>query len=58
MLVRTILEWDDEVNACSATCPELNFVYSFVDSWEAAIEIFKVGIGLKLERIPEQLFEI
>ena len=58
MLVRTILEWDDEVNACSAICPELNFVSSFGESREAAIENLKDAIALMLEPIPDHLLEI
>ena len=58
MLVRTIIEWDDEVNACSATCPELNFVSSFGESREAAIENLKDAIALMLEPIPDHLLEI
>lgn len=58
MLIRAILEWDDEVNAYSATCPELNFVSSFGESREAAIENLKDAIVLMLEPIPDYLLEL
>jgi predicted RNase H-like HicB family nuclease len=53
--VRVILEWDDEVQSYSATCPELNFVSSFGDSKEAAVENLQDAIKLMLEPIPEHL---
>lgn len=58
MLIRAILEWDDEVNAYSATCPELNFVSSFGESREAAIANLKDAIALMLEPIPDYLLEL
>jgi predicted RNase H-like HicB family nuclease len=58
MLIRAILEWDDEVNAYSATCPELNFVSSFGESREVAIENLKDAITLMLEPIPDYLLEL
>lgn len=57
MLIRAILEWDDEAQAYSATCPELNFVSSFGESREAAIANLKDAIQLMLEPIPDELLE-
>jgi predicted RNase H-like HicB family nuclease len=55
MLVRAILEWDAEAAAYSATCPELNFVSSFGDTKQAAIDNLKDAIHLMLEPIPDDL---
>ncbi|QYO63959.1 type II toxin-antitoxin system HicB family antitoxin [Leptolyngbya sp. 7M] len=49
MLIRAILEWDNEAQAYSATCPELNFVSSFGESREEAIANLKDAIYLMLE---------
>jgi predicted RNase H-like HicB family nuclease len=57
MLIRAILEWDDEAQAYSATCPELNFVSSFGESREEAIANLKDAIHLMLEPIPDELLE-
>jgi predicted RNase H-like HicB family nuclease len=57
MLIRAILEWDDEARAYSATCPELNFVSSFGQSREEAIANLKDAIHLMLEPIPDELLE-
>lgn len=57
MLIRAILEWDDEAQAYSATCPELNFVSSFGESREEAIANLKDAIQLMLEPIPDELLE-
>lgn len=57
MIVRAVLEWDDEVQAYSATCPELNFVSSFGNTKEAALENLKDAIHLMLEPIPDELLE-
>ncbi len=37
MIIRAIIEWDEETKTYTATCPELNFVSSFGDSKEDAI---------------------
>ena len=58
MIIRAILEWDDEAQAYSATCPELNFVSSFGDSREEAITNLKDAIQLMLEPIPDHLLEM
>lgn len=58
MTVRAILEWDDETQSYSATCPELNFVSSFGETREAAIANLKDAIQLMLEPIPEHLLNI
>ncbi|MGK7929936.1 MAG: type II toxin-antitoxin system HicB family antitoxin, partial [Microcystaceae cyanobacterium] len=49
-------EWDDEVKAFSATCPELNYISSCGDTKEEAIANLKEAIQLLLELIPEHLF--
>lgn len=58
MTVRAILEWDDEAQSYSATCPELNFVSSFGETREEAIENLKDAIQLMLEPIPEHLLDM
>ena len=55
MIVHAILEWDEEVQAYFATCPELNFVSSCVDSCEEAISNLKDAIALMLEPISDYL---
>ncbi len=55
MNVRVILEWDDEAESFSATCPELNFVSSFGETKETAVENLKDAIALMLEPIPNRL---
>jgi predicted RNase H-like HicB family nuclease len=55
MIIRAILEWDEEVQAYSATCPELNFVSSCGDSREEAISNLKEAIALMLEPLPDHL---
>lgn len=57
MIIRAVLEWDDEAQAFSATCPELNFVSSFGETKEAAIANLKDAIALMLEPIPDELIE-
>lgn len=58
MLIRAILEWDDEAQAYSATCPELNFVSSFGQNREEAIANLKDAVHLMLEPIPDELLEM
>jgi predicted RNase H-like HicB family nuclease len=58
MIVRAILEWDDEAQSYSATCPELNFVSSFGENREEAIANLKEAIQLMLEPIPEHLLRM
>ncbi len=55
MIIRAILEWDDEVKAFSATCPELNYISSCGDTKEEAIANLKEAIQLLLEPIPEHI---
>ena len=55
MIIRAILEWDDEAMSYSATCPELNFVSSFGDNREEAIANLKDAILLMLEPLPDYL---
>ena len=57
MIIRAILDWDEEAQAYSATCPELNFVSSFGDTKQAALENLKDAIKLMLEPIPDALLE-
>ena len=57
MIVRAILEWDEEVKGYSATCPELNYISSCGDTKEEAIEKLKEAIQLLLEPIPENLVD-
>ncbi len=49
MLFFVILEWDEEVQSYSATCPELNFVSSCGDTQEEAIASLQDAILLMLE---------
>lgn len=58
MTVRVILEWDEEAQAYSATCPELNFVSSCGESREEALSNLKDAIQLMLEPIPEHLLDM
>ena len=53
MVVRAVLEWDEEAQAYSATCPELNFVSSFGESRDEAIANLKEAINLLLEPMLE-----
>jgi predicted RNase H-like HicB family nuclease len=52
MIIRAILEWDEEAKSYSATCPELNHVSSCGDTETEAIENLKEAIQLFLEPIP------
>ncbi|MGB0564300.1 MAG: type II toxin-antitoxin system HicB family antitoxin [Spirulinaceae cyanobacterium] len=54
MILRALLEWDNEVQAYAATCPELNFISSCGDTKEEAIANLKDAIQLMLEPIPEE----
>ena len=56
MIVRAIIEWDEEAQAYSATCPELNFVSSFGDNKEQVIDNLQDAIKLMLEPIPDNLY--
>lgn len=49
MIIRAIIEWDEEAQAYSATCPELNFVSSFGDTKQEEIENLQGAIRLMLE---------
>ena len=51
MIIRAVIEWDEEAQSYSATCPELNFVSSFGDTKENAIANLKDAIKLMLEPI-------
>ena len=56
MIIRAVIEWDEEAQSYSATCPELNFVSSFGDTKEEAIANLKDAIQLMLEPIPENVY--
>lgn len=58
MMIRALIEWDEEVQAYSATCPELNFVSSFGDTKDEAIVNLKAAIQLMLEPIPDEFLEV
>jgi len=55
MIIKAILEWDEETKSYSATCPELNNVSSCGDTREEAIENLKEAIQLLLEPLPNDL---
>jgi predicted RNase H-like HicB family nuclease len=55
MIIRAVIEWDEEVESYSATCPELNFVSSFGDTKEEAIANLEDAIKLMLEPIPDKM---
>jgi len=48
MNIRAIIEWDEEAQSYSATCPELNFVSSFGDTKPEAIANLEDAIKLML----------
>ena len=56
MIIRAVIEWDEEAQSYSATCPELNFVSSFGDTKEKAIANLEDAIKLMLEPIPDDLY--
>lgn len=51
MIIRAIIEWDEEAQTYSATCPELNFIYSFGDTKSDAVSNLEDIIKLMLEPI-------
>jgi len=53
MIIRAILEWDEEAQSYSATCPELNYVSSCGETENEAINNLKEAIQLLLEPIPD-----
>ena len=56
MNIRAIIEWDEEAQSYSATCPELNFVSSFGETKQEAIANLEDAIKLMLEPIPDDLY--
>lgn len=56
MIIRAVIEWDQEARNYSATCPELNFVSSCGDTKEDAIANLQDAIKLMLEPIPDNLY--
>jgi len=57
MNIRVLLEWDEETQGYSATCPELNFVSSCGETKDEAVTNLKEAIQLLLTPIPEELLE-
>jgi predicted RNase H-like HicB family nuclease len=57
MIIRALLEWDEDVQAYSATCPELNFISSCGDTQEEAIANLQDAILLMLEPIPAHFLD-
>ncbi len=57
MNIRVLLEYDEETQGYSATCPELNFISSCGDTKEEAVESLKEAIHLLLTPLPESLLE-
>ncbi|MBP0000754.1 MAG: type II toxin-antitoxin system HicB family antitoxin [Cyanobacteria bacterium SID2] len=57
MIIRAIIEWDEEAKVYCATCPELNFVSSFGETKQQAIDHLKDAINLMLEPIPDKFIE-
>lgn len=55
MKARIVLEWDAEVQAYSATCPELNFISSCGETKEKALENIKEAINLMFTPIPNEI---
>lgn len=58
MLIRVILEYDNEAQSFAATCPELNFISSCGETKEEAIDNLKEAIHLLLEPIPDDLVKM
>jgi predicted RNase H-like HicB family nuclease len=56
MIIRAVIEWDEEAQAYSATCPELNSISSFGDTKPEAINNLEDAIKLMLEPIPDHLY--
>jgi len=54
MQLRAVIEFDNEVQAFSATCPELNFVSSCGTTKQEALENLQEAILLMLEPLPEK----
>lgn len=54
MQLRAVIEFDNEAQAFSATCPELNFVSSCGTTKKEALENLQEAILLMLEPIPEK----
>ncbi len=57
MQLRAVIEFDNEVQAFSATCPELNFVSSCGTTKQEALKNLQEAILLMLEPIPEYILE-
>lgn len=58
MDIRVLLEWDEEAQSYSATCPELNFVSSCGGTKAEAVDNLKEAIALLLTPIPDDLLEL
>lgn len=55
MIIRAIIEWDEEAQGYSDTCPELNFISSFGDTKKEAINNLKDAIKLTIKPISDNL---
>ena len=42
IIIRAVIEWDEEAQSYSATCPKLNFVSSLGDTKEDAIALLQL----------------
>lgn len=56
MIIRAIIECDEEAQAYSATRPELNFLSSFGDTKQEAISNLEDAIKLMLEPISDEVY--
>ena len=56
MIIRAVIEWDEEAQSYSATCPELNFVSSAKKKKKKAIANLEDAIKLMLEPIPDNVY--
>jgi len=54
MKLRATIEFDSEVNAYSATCPELNFISSCGLTKNEAIQNLQEAIQLMLQPLPDK----
>lgn len=55
MKARIIIDWDDEVKAYSAVCPELNYISSCGDTREEAIDNIKEAVTLMFSPLPDDI---
>lgn len=55
MDIRVLIEYDQDSQSYSATCPELNFVSSCGETKELALNNLREAIDLLLTPIPESM---